>query len=81
VSSTLADWLLAALLHRRLAWRKSPSPSCSAFVPNDQQEHPRHLPVSAPGQATSRPGPQRLTSLDDLYGLAETGGLDIPSQL
>jgi len=79
---TLADRLLATLLRHRFGCPSSPSPPCSASAPrpiNRRIRHTRQLLDQAGHTIASADRP--LTGLDDLYDLATTGGLAIPTRI
>jgi Rhodopirellula transposase DDE domain/Helix-turn-helix of DDE superfamily endonuclease len=79
---TLADRLLATLLHERLALPQTLIAALFAVRPetiNRRIRDTRQLLQQA-GYAT-QPGPHRLASLDDLYRLAATAGIVIPPQI
>ena len=77
---TLADRLLAAVLHQRLALPQTAIAALFSVRPetiNKRIRDVRQLLQQA-GYAI-QPGPHRLTSLDDLYRLAATEGILIPA--
>ena len=79
---TLADRLLAAILHQRLALPQVAIAALFSVRPetiNKRIRDIRQLLVQA-GHAI-QPGPRRLASLDDLHRLAAAEGIVIPSEI
>ena len=79
---TLADRLLAALLHQRLALPQTAIAVLFAVRPEtiNKRIHEIRQLLEQAGY-TIQPGPRRLASLDDLYGLAIAAGIVIPSEI
>jgi hypothetical protein len=79
---TLADRLLAAILHHRLALPQAPIAALFSVRPETISRHICSIrQLLAQARHTIDPGPHRLTSLDDLCTLAATEGIAIPSQI
>ena len=78
---TLADRLLAAVLHQRLALPQTAIAALFSVRPETINKRIRDIRklVQQAGYAI-QPGPHRLTSLDDLYRLAATEGILIPAR-
>jgi Rhodopirellula transposase DDE domain len=79
---TLADRLLAALLHQRLALPQTAIAVLFAVRPEtiNKRIHDIRQLLEQAGY-NIQPGPRRLASLDDLYGLAIAAGIVIPSEI
>src|SRR5215472_8453717 len=78
---TLADRLLATILHQRLALPQVAIAALFGVRPETVNRHIRDIRqlLDQAGYAIE-PGPHRLTSLDDLYRLAVATGIVIPSE-
>jgi Rhodopirellula transposase DDE domain len=79
---TLADRLLAALLHQRLALPQTAIAVLFAVRPEtiNKRIHDIRQLLEQAGY-NIQPGPRRLANLDDLYGLAIAAGIVIPSEI
>jgi hypothetical protein len=79
---TLADRLLAAILHQRLALPQAAIAALFSVRPetiNKRIRDTRQLQQQA--SYTIQPGPHRLASLDDLSRLATAEGITISSEI
>jgi type VI protein secretion system component VasF len=73
---TLADRLLATLLHHRLALPQTAIAALFNVRPETINRHIRQTrQLLQQAEHTIQPSPHRLTSLDDLYSLATTEGI------
>jgi transposase len=73
---TLADRLLATLLHHRLALPQTAIAALFNVRPETINRHIRQTrQLLQQAEHTIQPGPHRLATLDDLYGLAKTEGI------
>jgi hypothetical protein len=79
---TLADRLLAAILHQRLALPQVAIAALFSVRPETINKRIRDIRQLL-GQAghAIQPGPRRLASLDDLHRLAAAEGIVIPSEI
>jgi hypothetical protein len=79
---TLADRLLAALLHQRLALPQTAIAVLFAVRPEtiNKRIHDIRQLLEQAGY-NIQPGPRRLANLDDLCGLAIAAGIVIPSEI
>jgi hypothetical protein len=79
---TLADRLLAAILHQRLALPQVAIAALFSVRPETINKRIRDIRqlLNQAGHAI-QPGPRRLTSLDDLHRLAAAEGIVIPSEI
>jgi Rhodopirellula transposase DDE domain len=79
---TLADRLLAALLHQRFALPQTAIAVLFAVRPEtiNKRIHDIRQLLEQAGY-NIQPGPRRLANLDDLYGLAIAAGIVIPSEI
>ncbi len=79
---TLADRLLAATLHQRLALPQVAIAALFSVRPETINRRIREIrQLLKQARHAIRPGPHRLASLDDLYSLATTEGITIPSMI
>jgi hypothetical protein len=78
---TLADRLLATVLHQRLARPQVAVATLFSVRPETISKRIRDIrQLLEQAGYTIQPSPCRLASLDDLYGLAIAAGIAIPSQ-
>ena len=79
---TLADRLLATVLHQRLALPQVAVAALFNVRPETINRRIREIRrlLDQAGYAI-QPGPRRLTNLDDLYKLAATAGITIPTEI
>jgi len=79
---TLADRLLAALLHYRLALPQVAIAALFSVRPETINKRIRDIRqlLDQAGHAI-QPGPHRLTSLEELLGLATAEGVIVPSEI
>ena len=79
---TLADRLLAAFLHQRLALPQTAIAVLFGVRPETINKRIRDIrQLLEQAGYNIQPGPRRLASLDDLYGLAIAAGIVIPSEI
>ena len=79
---TLADRLLATVLHQRLALPQTAIATLFSVRPETVNKRIRDIrQLLDQAGHTIQPGPHPLSSLDDLYGLATTEGIVIPSKI
>ena len=79
---TLADRLLATILHYRLALPQVAVAALFTVRPETINKRIRDIrQLLRQAGHTIQPGPHRLTNLDDLYVLADAEGLSIPSEI
>ena len=79
---TLADRLLATTLHQRLALPQVAIAALFSVRPETINRRIREIrQLLKQARHAIRPGPHRLASLDDLYSLATTEGITIPSMI
>jgi len=79
---TLADRLLATLLHHRLALPQTATATLFNVRPETINRHIREIRqlLNQAGHAI-HPSPNRLATLDDLYSLATAEGLGVPTHI
>ena len=79
---TLADRLLATILHHRLALPQVTIAALFSVRPETINKRIRDIRqlLNQAGHAI-QPGPHRLTSLDDLYNLAAAEGITLPPEI
>jgi hypothetical protein len=79
---TLADRLLATILHQRLALPQVAIAALLSVRPEtiNKRIHDIRQLLDQAGHAI-HPGPHRLTSLDDLYTLAAAEGITVPPEI
>ena len=79
---TLADRLLATILHQRLALPQVAIAALFSVRPETINKRIRDIRqlLDQAGHAI-QPGPHRLASLDDLYSLAAAGGTTVPPEI
>jgi hypothetical protein len=78
---TLADRLLAAILHYRLALPQAAIATLLSVRPETVSKRLRDIrQLLDQAGVTIQPGPQRLATLQDLYDLAKSAGVDILDQ-
>jgi hypothetical protein len=79
---TLADRLLAAILHQRLALPQVAIAALLAVRPETINKRIRDIrQLLDQAEHAIQPGPHRLASLGDLYRLAAAEGIDIPPEI
>ena len=79
---TLADRLLATLLHRHLAVPQVAVAALFSVRPETINRRIREIrQLLDQAEHAVQPGPHRLASLHDLYRLAATEGIDIPPEI
>jgi hypothetical protein len=79
---TLADRLLATILHRRLALPQVTVAALLSVRPETINRHIRDIrQLLHQAGYTIQPAPHRLASLDDLYTLAAEADIVLPSQI
>jgi hypothetical protein len=79
---TLADRLLAAILHQRLALPQVAIAALFTVRPETINKRIRDIrQLLAQAGHAIQPGPRRLASLDDLHRLAAAEGIAIPSEI
>lgn len=77
---TLADRLLATILHQRLALPQTAVAALFHVRPKTINRHIRETrQLLQQAGHTIHPSPHRLAALDDLYRLATTEGISVPA--
>ncbi len=78
---TLADRLIATILHQRLALPQVAIATLFSVRPETINRHLREIrQLLQQAGHTVQPGPQRLATLNDLYSLATAAGIATPSE-
>ncbi|WP_375373525.1 ISAzo13 family transposase [Micromonospora sp. ATA51] len=79
---TLADRLIAAILHQRLAVPQVAVAALFSVRPETINRHLREIrQLLTQAGRTIQPSPQRLATLNDLYALAAAEGIAIPQKI
>jgi hypothetical protein len=79
---TLADRLLATILHQRLALPQTAIAALSGVRPETVNERIRDIrQLLDQAGYTIQPGPRRLASLEDLSNLAAAEGIVAPAEI
>jgi hypothetical protein len=79
---TLADRLLATTLHQRLGLPQTATAALFSVRPETINRHIREIrQLLQQAGHTIHPSPHRLATIDDLYNLATTEGINVPTDI